>query len=161
MQRRYAASIGDYMKLGILGALSPGHRLGVTWWRYADESHNKDGRPIGDLSRPDRWRHFDPNLFDALEQIVVSGQREVRALEDANLLPGAIFASEVILTGGLVMQRQQARVDWFQTVQRTLEKADLVFLDPDNGLDSGAATNRSAMASRKCRGWEESTPRLS
>jgi hypothetical protein len=29
MQRRYAASIGDYMKLGILGALSPGHRLGV------------------------------------------------------------------------------------------------------------------------------------
>jgi hypothetical protein len=161
MQRRYAASIGDYMKLGILGALSPGHRLGVTWWRYADESHNKDGRPIGYLGQSDQWRHFDPDLLDALGQIVSSGQRDIRVLEAANILAGAVFASDVIPTGGSIMRRPQARHEWFETVQRTLHEADLVFVDPNNGLDSGAATNRSAMASRKCRGWEESTPRLS
>jgi hypothetical protein len=32
MQNRYTADVGDYLKLGILRALSPGHRLGIAWW---------------------------------------------------------------------------------------------------------------------------------
>jgi hypothetical protein len=60
MQNRYVGDIGNYLKLGILRALSPGHRLGVAWWLYPDESHNRDGRHIGYLQRSDRWRHFDP-----------------------------------------------------------------------------------------------------
>ena len=40
----------------------------------------------------------DPALFDSLRQIVSAGRRRVRALETANLLPGAIFHSEVIPT---------------------------------------------------------------
>jgi hypothetical protein len=141
--------------------LSPGYRLGAAWWLYPDETHNTDGRNVGYLARPDQWRHYDPDLFDALGRIVSAGQRHVKALEAANLLPGAMFHSDIIPTNGAITPRRQAREQWFQTVQRTLEYADLVFVDPDDGLDSGAATNRSAMASRKCRGWEESTPRLS
>jgi hypothetical protein len=34
MQNRYVGDIGDYLKLGILRALSRGHRLGVAWWLY-------------------------------------------------------------------------------------------------------------------------------
>ena len=70
MQDRYVGDIGDYLKLGILRALSPGYRLGIAWWLYPDESHNRDGRHIGYLHRPDQWRHYDPKLFDALAQIV-------------------------------------------------------------------------------------------
>ena len=65
VQNRYVGDIGDYLKLGILRALLPGHRLGVAWWLYPDENHNRDGRHVGYLQRPNRWRHFDPALFDA------------------------------------------------------------------------------------------------
>ena len=77
MQNRYVGDIGDYLKLGILRALSPGYRLGVAWWLFPDQDHNKDGRHIGYLDQPDRWRHFDPQLFDALGNIVSLGQRNV------------------------------------------------------------------------------------
>ena len=93
MQNRYVGDIGDYLKLGILRALSPRHRLGVAWWLYTDESHNRDGGHIGYLQRPEQWRHFNSGLFDALAGIVATKQRHVRALEAANILPDAIFAS--------------------------------------------------------------------
>ena len=135
MQNRYVGDIGDYLKLGILRALSPGYHLGVAWWLFPDEAHNRDGRHIGYLDRPDLWRHFDPDLFDTLREIVSSGRRHVRELEAANVLPGATFASEFIPRGGPIAQRQQARREWLEAVRRKLERADLLFLDPDNGLE--------------------------
>lgn len=91
------ADVGDFVKLGILRALSPGYRLGVAWRLYPDRD-NGDGRHVGYLDRPKQWRQDDPALFDSLRQIVSAGRRRVRALETANLLPGAIFHSEVIPT---------------------------------------------------------------
>jgi hypothetical protein len=135
MQNRYVGDIGDYLKLGILRALSPGYRLGVAWWLFPDEAHNGDGRHIGYLSRPDQWRHFDSDLFDILREIVSSGRRHVHMLEAAGALPGATFASELIPIGGPIAQRQQARRDWLEEIRRKLEPADLLFLDPDNGLE--------------------------
>jgi hypothetical protein len=93
MQNRYVGDIGDFVKLGVLCALSPGYRLGVAWWLIPDEDHSKDGRHIGYLKLPERWRQFDPQLFDALHQIVSEGQRHVYALEAVKVLPNAIFAS--------------------------------------------------------------------
>ena len=135
MQNRYVGDIGDYLKLGILRALSPGYHLGIAWWLFPDESHNRDGRHISYLNRPDQWRHFDPDLFDTLREIVSSGRRHVHALEAAGVLPGAIFASELIPIGGPIAQRQQGRHEWLRSIRRRLEAADLLFLDPDNGLE--------------------------
>ena len=36
---------------------------------------------------------------------------------------------------GPIAQRQQARREWLEAVRRKLERADLLFLDPDNGLE--------------------------
>src|SRR5580692_11447676 len=127
MQNRYVGDIGDYLKLGMLRALSPGHCLGVAWWLFPDEDHNKDGRHVGYLDQSAQWRHFDPQLFDALGEIVSSGQRDIRALEAANILPNTIFASDMIPTNGPFHQRSLGREEWFRGVQRTLEGADLVF----------------------------------
>src|ERR1019366_1141866 len=134
MQNRYVSDIGDFLKLGILRALSPGYSLGVAWWLFPDENHNKDGRHIGYLEQPEQWRRFDPLLFDALAEIESSGQREVRALEGPNILPGTVFASDVVPVDGPIPQRRQAREQWFASVQRALHGTDLVFVDPDNGL---------------------------
>src|ERR1700693_3777054 len=135
MQNRYVGDIGDYLKLGILRGLSPGYRLGVAWWLYPDESHNRDGRHIGYLQRPERWRHYDRMLFDALARIVSSKQRHVAALEAANLLPDALFASEMIPTDGPLSECRRARNKWFGRMKATLADADLLFVDPDTGLE--------------------------
>ena len=132
---RFVGDVGDYLKLGILRALSPGYHLGVAWWLFPDEAHNRDGRHISYLDRPDQWRHFDPDLFDALRGIVSSSRRSVRELEAANILPGDTFASEFVPTGGPPTQRGQARHEWLRSIRRRLEAADLLFLDPDNGLE--------------------------
>ena len=135
MQDRYVGDIGDYLKLGILRGLSPGHRLGVAWWLYPDESHNRDGRHIDYLQRPHQWRRFDPGLFDALAETVTFNRRDVGALAGANLLPDALLASELILTDVPASRRRQARLEWFTRTLNAIADTDLVFVDPDNGSE--------------------------
>jgi hypothetical protein len=143
MQNRYIGDIGDYLKIGILRALSAGYRLGIAWWLYPDEHHNTDGRHIGYLSRPVQWRHYDPDLFDALGRIVCAGQRHVGALEAAALLPGAVFHSAMTPTDYPVTKRRQVRQEWFQAVCQTLHEADL----------EATALPRPARASRWTSYW--------
>jgi hypothetical protein len=81
MQDRYVGDIGDYVKLAILRALSPGRRLGIAWWLFPDSGSVGDGRHISYLGAPTKWRHLDPQLYDALEQVVASGSRKITALE--------------------------------------------------------------------------------
>lgn len=69
MQNRYVADIGDYVKLAILRALAPGRRLGVVWWLFPNENHNADGGHRDYIKQRDRWKHFDPVLFEALSNI--------------------------------------------------------------------------------------------
>lgn len=90
MQDRYVGDIGDYAKLAILRASSPGRRLGVGWWLYPGSGPDGDGRHIRYLSAPAKWRHLDPILFDTMNKIVTSGQRRVTAVEEANLVPEAV-----------------------------------------------------------------------
>ena len=53
----------------------------------------------------------------------------------AGVLPGATFASELIPIGEPIAQRRQGRHEWLRSIRRRLEAADLLFLDPDNGLE--------------------------
>jgi len=136
MQDRYVGDIGDYMKLAILRAIMPGRRLGVAWWLFPDEGHNSDGRHIAYLGRPDRWRNFDPDLFDRLRKVVTAGERRVEALQHQDVLPGAVYCDDCIPTAGTTVQRMLAREQWFRRVQSGVSGCDLVFIDPDNGLET-------------------------
>lgn len=136
MQDRYSGDVGDYVKLSILRALAPGRRLGVGWWLFPDETHNGDGRHVGYLNDPAAWRDFDPATFDHLQGLVSSGQRTVGALESEALLPGAIYFRDAIPTVGAPAARRAARSKWFKTLGAALDPCDLVFLDPDNGLET-------------------------
>lgn len=135
------------MKFGILRVLSPGHRLGVAWWLCPDQQVNRNGRHIGYLNVPERWRHFDPALFDALRQIVTLDRRSVRALEAADVLPGAIFAADFVPSDGSSGRLPQERLAWFARLKQQLAAADIVFVDPDNGLEpNGLRPGSSASA---------------
>jgi len=134
MQHRYVGDIGDYIKLALLRAISPGHRLGVAWWLYPDEDHNSDGRHVSYLEEPGEWRRFDPPVYDALAGIVASGDRHVRALENSYLIPNAVYHGTVYPTTALPQHRQAERARWFGGARETTDSCDIVFVDPDNGL---------------------------
>jgi hypothetical protein len=136
MQNRYVGDIGDYVKLAILRALCPGRRLGVAWWLFPDSGPPGDGRHIAYLDAPARWRHLDPTLFDALADVVRSDCRQVAALETANLLPGSVYFSEMLRSGATARETRTQREKWFARCQAELQACDLVFLDPDNGLET-------------------------
>lgn len=137
MQNRYVGDIGDYAKYALLRALSPGYRLGVAWYLYPDEGHNADGKHVSYLSAPDKWRGYDPALFDSMKKMVESGQRSVNAVRRAGVLPGAAFSEEPLVSPGQGLAvRRQWRVDWFDKLRNDLGKSSIVFADPDNGLCS-------------------------
>ena len=142
VQDRYVGDVGDYVKLALLRALSPGMRLGVAWYRYPNEGHNEDGRHIAYLSYPSLWRDLDPVLFDHLRSVVESG-RSVAELAKSGALD-ATFADETINHGMLrPKERSAARAAWFARVKDQLNDCDLVFADPDNGLTDDRADRRA------------------
>lgn len=134
MQHRYTGDIGDFAKYGLLRALGAGFRLGVAWYLYPDESHNKDGRHVDYLEQPTVWRHLDAELFDALKHIVDSGRRNLTEVELSGILPNAVFSGQPLSFAGGLEEGVIKRATWFRQVQEDLRDADLVFMDPDNGL---------------------------
>jgi hypothetical protein len=135
MQDRFAGDIGDFVKLAILRALSPGRRLGVAWWLHPDSGPAGDGNHVGYLDEPDKWRRYDPDLFDALRQVVRSGTRRVSALEEAAHIPEATFFAEPIPVDGHFADRPARRAAWFSRLKAQFDDRDCIFVDPDNGLE--------------------------
>lgn len=154
MQNRYVGDIGDYVKLAILRALSPGYRLGVAWWLYPDEAHNNDGRHIDYLEKPETWRHCDPTLFDVLKTLVREGQRNVKGLERDDILPGARFAGAELPVHEPPSLRPHARQHWFSLVQRELGDTNLLFVDPDNGIAPSGLSQRAKRSGKSIFEWE-------
>ena len=134
MQDRYTGDIGDFAKYALLRALGEGRKLGVAWYLYPDESHNTDGKHIGYLSQPDKWRHLDPELFDGLKALVASGQRNVDQVETSGLLDKGRFSNRLLAFNGNPAIRGKRRAAWFSETLSDLHHCDLVFADPDNGL---------------------------
>jgi hypothetical protein len=136
VQNRYVADIGDYVKLAILRELARGRRLGVAWWRFPDENHNADGGHRKYLERQNEWKHFDPDLFEALLKIEKEGKKDVRAIEKAAVLRHAVFASVEIPCCKVLpfSLRPAERSKWLAGIKKKLKDCNLVFLDPDNGI---------------------------
>jgi len=133
MNNRFVGDIGDYVKLAILRRLALDRRLGVAWWFTDDEPPSAHQGHREYLERPQQWRHFDAELFDALVEISKC-KRDTCALENAGLLPNAVFAGDKIPQLQPFKDRPAAREKWLSGITKVLEGCDLVFLDPDNGI---------------------------
>src|SRR5262245_37283175 len=96
MQNRYVGDVGDFGKYALLRRLCglPGEQraqLGIVWCLFPDENHNKDGRHISYLSRPE-FLDLDVELLQALKKIIASGRRCVSAVKKASIFPpGTVF----------------------------------------------------------------------
>lgn len=134
MQDRYVGDIGDFGKLGMLRAISKtGLSVGVNWYLTPDEDHNGDGRHVGYLQN-EKYRACDEPLWQALKRIVESGQRQVSALENSDILRAVYYPDRLDLEDKTKPERAKLREKWHNAALERLGGCDVVFVDPDNGL---------------------------
>lgn len=130
MQDHYIGDIGDYGKYGLLREVcAEAMSLAVNWYRAIPKKNGKqdDGKYISYLTMPQRYREYDPALFDSLYKIVKQEQnRRIERVEQEALFQ-AVFFSKVIGAD---------RLGWHRQALKHTQGAEVVFLDPDNGLET-------------------------
>lgn len=133
MRDQYAGDVSDVLKFAFLRALAGKDRtLGIAWYYAPGDDGRPDGRHL-EWRNEDAWRLLDEELHTGLSTLP---ERSVVALEQANIWPtGSLFHREP-------MPSRAERSTWNESLRATLNAADIVFLDPDNGL--GTETEKHA-----------------
>lgn len=128
MKDQYFGDINDYVKYGLLRLFAKtGFRIGVCWMMTPSDGRT-DGRKIQYLTNPLKWRDYDPELFDCLSNAVTT-DRNVRQIQKAPILPNCTFYNDV------VPESLNSRGTWTSQALKKFSDVDLVFFDPDNGIE--------------------------
>lgn len=162
MQDRYIGDAGDYGKYGLLRAVAAtGLRLGVAW--YATQlsgGGDGDGSRIQYLAAPDRFRECDPDLFDALSSLVRGQRRTISEVMGAGILPpSTLYHSEPLSFVRSEARRSRAdrRDKWLGCLNRAVQPCNVVFADPDNGLQT-ASVGRLSLGGPRYAYYEDLRP---
>ena len=131
MKNKYFGDVNDYKKYGLLRALTGRGEIKTTvCWVLTEDDDRTDGRRIQYLEQPEEWRDHDPEVFDYLQtQVVQRRVRSVDAIEGTDVLRNCRFYSPV------VSDDPEARGRYFSEFLKFAEGSQLVFFDPDNGLE--------------------------
>lgn len=107
--------------------------IGVNWY-LTDDDESNDGK-FKDYLQNDKMRKYDEHVFLKLKEIKNSDTKvTVQDIQNNEIIPRAIFYDEMIDSNGTPEERRNSRSLWFKRSLDVLEKADIVFMDPDNGL---------------------------
>jgi hypothetical protein len=131
MKNQYFGDVNDYRKYGLLRGLTDhaGLSLAVCWMLTADDGRT-DGRFIDYLRKPLAWRGFDSDLFDYLRETrLFNGVRDVSAIERDAVLGGSCFFSDSL------SDNVAERSAYFDSLLEVAKGRDLIFFDPDNGVE--------------------------
>jgi hypothetical protein len=140
MQIQYIGGVGDFRKFALLRHLMPGRRLAVCWYLTgANEKTRNHERHFDYLTRPHAFRHLAPELYD---QLVEFGRNRhavadpLTALQSSGMLEDAVFIRRE------VPNKASSRTLWAKGLANSVNGANLVFLDPDNGIEGRRLTKR-------------------
>ena len=150
MQDQYAGDIGDFGKYGLLRAICRDLALGVVWYltppeqdKPSDGKHVEYLRPT--IQNANMYKDLDEALYQALDQMVCENRRSVAAIKESGVLPDASFYEEMLTFNGMpgrgrtaIEGRLALRKSWVDGALDATSGRDLVFVDPDNGLEVGS-----------------------
>ncbi|KRB16646.1 hypothetical protein ASD99_09940 [Mesorhizobium sp. Root695] len=131
MKHQYVGDISDYRKYALLRALSGGgvNRVGVCWMLTPSDG-SSDGGKLAYLKQPERYRHFDPELFDILAHAASEpDRRRLQSIEDSGAIPNASYYNDMLPDDAA------CRTAFMERCASEFRDAELVFFDPDNGLE--------------------------
>ena len=129
MKHQYFADITDYKKYSILRFLSQEEQNSLfIHWMLTPDDQSSDGRHITYLQDSDTWRKYEPDIFDSFTRHLNDKNRSLNVVEDESYLSNATFFNHSIPdeAGG----REQAMKSAISLLNH-----DMVFLDPDNGME--------------------------
>ncbi len=131
MKNQYFGDINDYKKYGLIRRLSDFGKIPTAvCWMLTPNDVRPDGHRIQYLLEPERWRRFDPVLYDHLrEQVIERKKRAVNSLENSNILTKCRFYSDP------VQDHPAQRRAYLQRFLEFARDSALVFFDPDNGME--------------------------
>ncbi|MGN1445695.1 MAG: hypothetical protein ACI4WV_05315 [Eubacteriales bacterium] len=148
MQDNYIGDIGDYGKYALLRQVDNAKLLlSVNWYRVIPSvsSTQNDGKHISYLNAPHLYRAYDPPLFDALHKIVcIENSRRIERIEAEALFHATYFSEKI----------SSDRTTWHMRALEKTKGTAVVFLDPDNGLET-QSMNRTGSATEKHVRWNE------
>jgi hypothetical protein len=129
MKDQYFGDLNDFLKYALLRRLvARGLRIGVCWMLTPPDGRT-DGGKLAYLERPRTWHPVDPPLFEFLGKAVRAGRRSVAEIQSSGLLDGTSFFPE------LLRDSPGERSRFMRGTLESLRPADLVFFDPDNGME--------------------------
>ena len=157
MQDRYVGDVGDFGKYGLLRSLCRADehggalRLGILWYRFdGSDSAPNDGRHTDYLVRPSRseqcLRECDADLLKRMLHLVNNCRhRLITAVETHGVLPSdtLFFGDGLSFDQTALEDRCAKRRRWLDVGLRRVAEADVIFFDPDNGLEVPSHSPRS------------------
>ena len=161
MQDRYVGDVGDFGKFGLLRSLcgfknqKPRLNLSVIWYRTIPESKESsvnDGKHRSYLNKPQEYRSCDSELFDKMEIFHDKKHRSLQAVRSSGILSFSTkyyeeelsFFEKTVHGSDSTENRRAIRQNWLAGALESCRSSDLIFLDPDNGLEiqSVSPTNK-------------------
>jgi len=131
MKNQYFGDINDYKKYSLLRLLGGLGQIKTTvCWVLTEDDNRSDGSRIKYLEKPEQWRDYDQVVFEHLrENVLNKGMRDVSVIERGDILPNCTFYRE------FVHDDNESRDEYFRGFWDFSKGTDLIFFDPDNGLE--------------------------
>ena len=140
MKNQYVGDIGDYGKYALLRALiEKGYSVGVNWYLTPNDD-KPDGKFIDYLKKDSDF--LDEELFNKLKTLLLTEDgnirvenRNVTTIEESGLLKNTVFFNDMLNYEEITANRKDYRNAWINRSIDILGEQDIIFLDPDNGLE--------------------------
>jgi hypothetical protein len=129
MKNQYFADINDYLKYGILRAIANSKIKICLCWMLTEDDNRHDGGKIQYIQDSDKWRRYDPGLFDVMKWSIEKNIRSTDVAEKKCLIPNATYHQT------LLADDRDEREQYFKDLTDISTASDLIFFDADNGME--------------------------
>jgi hypothetical protein len=138
MQVGKIGGVSDFGKFALLRHLTRDRRLAVCWYLSGESAGTQDrDRHFDYLKRPDEFRHLAPDVFDQLVEFDGGSHAPIDPLTElhtSRILGNAVFLRQE------VPRKAALRRQWLDALVDCVRGTNLVFLDPDSGLQGQRVT---------------------
>ena len=144
MKNQYFGDVGDFGKYGLLSALSSsGLKLGVNWYLTSNDTKT-DGKFIEYLDKSE-FIDSDVELADFLRGCIDLENRNVSEIKNFERFSQFEYHDDILdlkhiqaLSESGRRKRIATRIKWFEDSLQKLSSCNLIFCDPDNGIETKA-----------------------
>lgn len=131
LKNQYYGDINDYKKYSLIRNLTGSGKMRIAvCWALTDDDGFSDGSKINYLKEPLKWKRHDPIVFEQLRNdLLIKKERNIENIEISNIICNGKFFKRLLKDGKMERDR------YFEEFLNFANNADLIFFDPDNGLE--------------------------